>query len=78
MTQVLLVINDKELSTIIRGKLAQKYDVEVIVRNSAPEAISLFEILPDIEIILCSEFIDKVSAAGKICDYLNTKNFKST
>ncbi len=73
MTQILIVINDKDLSTTLRGKLAQKYDVEVIVRNSAPEAISLFEILPDIEIILCSEFIDKAPAAEKICDYLKTK-----
>jgi hypothetical protein len=33
MTQILIVLDDKELTTIFQRKLAQKYEVEVIVKS---------------------------------------------
>jgi hypothetical protein len=73
MTQILIAINDNELSAILRSKLSQLYGVEVIIRNSAQEAISLMQILPDIGIILCSEIIERVAASHKVSEFLIAK-----
>lgn len=70
MAQVLIVLNDKELSSILRVKLAEKYGIEVIERHSSSEAISLLQILPGIEIVLCKDIIQEDPVATKVCDFL--------
>jgi hypothetical protein len=73
MTQILIVLDDKELTTIFQRKLAQKYEVEVIVKSSSSEAISILEMLPGIEIFLCKGVIGKDPVASKVCDFLKAK-----
>lgn len=73
MGQILIVTNSKELNEHLRMKLPQKYGVEVIISNSSVEAKSFYEILPEINIILCSEVIGKDQTAAKICEYLAEK-----
>jgi hypothetical protein len=73
MSQILVVINDKLTSDLLKVKLPQKYGVEVIVRNSSTEAKSFLEILPDIDILLCSEKIGQDPVAKKMCEYLISK-----
>jgi hypothetical protein len=69
MIQIMLVLNDKELSTILQSKLVQKYKAEVIVKTSASEAISFLEILPTIQIIICSETIKHEHTGIKLHKY---------
>lgn len=73
MTQILLVLNDFELSTIIHRRLSQKYELEVIVMNSSSEVTSLLEILPEVGIILCRDFIGKDPLARKLSEFLVNK-----
>lgn len=70
MSQVLVILNEKELSTIIQGKLSQKYGLEVIVKNSSTDAISILQILPDVQLILCQDKIGLDPVASKMGDFL--------
>ena len=70
MDQVLLVLKDKEMTEILRTKIAQLYGVEVIGQSTAAEAKSLLAILPEIGIVICNEEIDKEHTAFKICEFL--------
>lgn len=73
MTQILLVIKKGEASTIFQGKLAKRYGVEVVLRNSSADAIYLLEILPSIDIIICKDIIGSDHAIKKVCDYLSNR-----
>ena len=70
MSQLLVVLNDKELTKILQGKLSLKYGFEVIVKTSSIDAISILQILPDIELILCCDVIGNDHLAQKIGDWL--------
>ncbi len=70
MSQLLVVLNDKELSKILQGKISSKYGVEVIVKPSSADAISILQILPDMELILCNDVIGKDPVAQKLGDWL--------
>ena len=74
MTQILLLTEDQKVNSIIKSGLFEKYGTEVLVRNGVSEAISMLNILPAIEMIVCR---DKL--APRIFDYLikNKDNFES-
>lgn len=70
MTQVILVDNDKQLVTILRANLFKQYGWEVIVKETSSEAISMLQILADVELIITRDIMGKDQACNKICDYL--------
>ncbi|MFA6237712.1 MAG: hypothetical protein WC635_10330 [Bacteriovorax sp.] len=70
MTQVILVDNDKQLVTILRANLFKKYGWEVIAKETSSEAISMLQILSDVELIITRDSMGKDSAANKLCEYL--------
>lgn len=66
MTQALLVFNENQkLADHIQAYLSDKYGFEVIIRHSATEAISMLEILSEIEIVICPD-----TFSSKICESL--------
>nr|BDT27278.1 hypothetical protein BHI3_07440 [Bacteriovorax sp. HI3] len=74
MTQILVLTEDQKVNSVIQNGLFEKYGTEVLVRNGVSEAISMLDILPAIEMIVCR---DKL--APRIFDYLikNKENFES-
>ncbi len=70
MGQILIVLDDKKLCSLLQNQLAQKYGGQVILKESASDAISMLQMLPDIEIILTRDTIRRDFTAAKICDYL--------
>lgn len=71
MNQVLIVLDDKQLATIIQGKLEHTYKIQSVIRHSGVEAISMLQILP-FDLIICKDKIKDEFTAHKICDYLST------
>jgi len=71
MSSVLIVTDEKELGTILAGKMEPRYGFQGILRSSGTEAISMLQILP-IELIICREKIGAEFTAFKICEYLMT------
>lgn len=69
MSNVLIVTDDKELGVILQGRLQQKYGVQVVLRFSGVEAVSMLEILP-FDLIICKEKIGNEFTAFKACEYL--------
>lgn len=69
MSSVLVVTDDKELGTILAGKIEQKYGFQGVLRPSGTEAISMMQILP-FDLIICKEKIGAEFTAFKICEYL--------
>lgn len=64
MTQVLLLSEDQKFNHFLRNTLVEKYAFEVLVRNGVAEAISILDLLPTIELVVCKD-----SLAKKIIDY---------
>jgi HD-GYP domain-containing protein (c-di-GMP phosphodiesterase class II) len=71
MNQVLIVLEDKQLATIIQGKLEHTYKIQSVIRHSGVEAISMLQILP-FDLIICKDKIKDEFTGHKICDYLST------
>lgn len=69
MSSVLVVTDDKELGTILAGKVEQKYGYQGVLRPSGTEAVSMMQILP-FDLIICKEKIGAEFTAFKICEYL--------
>lgn len=69
MSNVLIVTDDKELGTILAGKVEQKYGYQGILRPSGTEGLSMLQILP-FDLIICKEKIGAEFTAFKICEYL--------
>lgn len=61
--------DDKELGTILAGKVEQKYGYQGVLRPSGTEAVSMMQILP-FDLIICKEKIGAEFTAFKICEYL--------
>lgn len=72
MTQIILIETDKQLTTVLRANLLKKFGWEVIVKDNSSEAISILQILSDVDLIIAREVINKDSTAQKICQYLIT------
>ncbi len=71
MSSVLIVTDEKELGTILAGKMEPKYGFQGILRASGTEALSMLQILP-FELIICKEKIGVEFTAFKVCEYLIT------
>lgn len=70
MTQIILVETDKQLATVLRANLHKKFGWDVIHKENSSEALSILQILGDVELIITREMIGKDSTAQKICQYL--------
>ncbi|MBC7430117.1 MAG: HD domain-containing protein [Bacteriovorax sp.] len=72
MTQILLVIEDKQLGRALQVQIMQNYGLEILVFSELPQMFSMLEILPGIRMIICPEKFN-----SKICEYLikNHENF---
>ncbi len=70
MAQIILIISDKELKTILQNKLVSSYGFDVLTKETVAEAISMLEILPDIALVVCDIMTGKEAAVKKMYDYL--------
>jgi hypothetical protein len=70
MAQVLVITNSKELKAHLSKVQTNKYSWEVIVKDSSIEAISMLQLLSDIEVVVCKDLIASDPVAEKICGYL--------
>jgi len=71
MSQVLIVSDSKSNTKLISSELMKRYDFEVIIKESADEAISFLEILGEVDLIISFEMLKGEFSAGKICEFLN-------
>ncbi|NOT78901.1 MAG: hypothetical protein HOP07_07835 [Bacteriovoracaceae bacterium] len=71
MSQIIILLENKEFSENLRQKISEKYGVEVLESQSSTEAKSFFDFIPNIEILLCSEIIAKDRVAFEMCEYLS-------
>jgi hypothetical protein len=70
MAQVLVITNSKELKARLSKVQTNKYSWEVVVKDTSIEAISMLQLLSDIEVIICRDLIASDPVAEKICGYL--------
>ncbi|AUN97346.1 hypothetical protein C0V70_04310 [Bacteriovorax stolpii] len=75
MSQILLIENDESLRSILKLNLIKNLGCEVVEKDSSEDAISLLDILPNIDLVICRDQIDNTQAAYEIAQYL--KNSKS-
>ncbi len=74
MTQILVLTEDQKVNSSIQHAMFEKYGTEAIVETGVSDAISMLDILPSIEMIVCK---DKLTP--RIFEYLekNKDNFES-
>ena len=65
MTQILIVTEEKTVSMSLQRALFDKYQMEVLLREDAIEAVSMMGLFPTLEMVVC-----KGKFAGKIIDYI--------
>lgn len=73
MAQVLVILENQELIKVLQGGLSSRYGVDVIVKSSAIDAITMMEIVP-FDLIICQNKIGKESTAFKICNYIQSNS----
>ena len=74
MSQILLVEDNKSLSTILHLNISKTLGRVVILKTSASEATSLLELLGNVDMIISNESIEKELTAININNYLESNN----
>lgn len=70
MAQVILIESNKAMKDLIAINLTTYLGVDVIHRKTAKDAISLLDILPSIDLIICNSKIDREDTGNLLNNYL--------
>ena len=70
MSQILLIESDEALRDILKLNLMKSVGGDVIEKEFASSAISLLQILPNIDLIICREEIGREKSASLIAQFL--------
>lgn len=70
--QILLIDSDYVLRSIVKLNLMKAIGCDVVEKKSADDAISLLEILPTVDLIVCNEKIGTENTGELITNYLST------
>lgn len=73
MGQIVLIEDNANLNELLSINLTTYVGVEVIPRANADEAIGLLNILPTIDLIICSNKIGEEETAKKMVQFINEK-----
>lgn len=68
MTQLILALEDKTFSRLLKAKIVQNYGLESVDFQDSAQVASMFDLLPDIQMIITSEKLHL-----KICELLIKK-----
>jgi CheY-like chemotaxis protein len=74
MAQVLLIEADENLRTILKLNLMKTLGLQIVEKNSAAEAISLLEVLPNIDIVITQDRLAQENTAIEITNYFTNKS----
>lgn len=72
MGQIVLIEENPSLKELLSINLTTYVGVEVIPRRNANEAIELLKILPNIDLVICSNKIGDEKTAQLLVDYINS------
>ena len=74
MSQILVISNDRDIRTNLSNYLSKYLGSEVILQDSARNAIPMMQLIPDINLIICKDIILKEPTAQKVCEFLLEHN----
>ncbi len=72
MTQILLIESDESLRSILKLNLMKSIGGDVIEQMTAIDAISLLEILPSIDLVICREQIGSEKTGESLSSFFET------
>jgi len=73
MGQIVLIEDNPSLNELLSINLTTYVGVEVIPRKNAEDAIGLLNILPNVDLIICSHKIGEEETAKVLVNYINEK-----
>lgn len=73
MTQILLIETDDSLRSILKLNIMKTIGSDVVEKKSAADAISLLEILPSIDLVICREQIGFEKTASKLAGFFENE-----
>lgn len=76
MVQILLIEPDESLRAILKLNIMNAIGCDVVEKQTAVDAISLLEILPNIDLIICKEEAYHEKTALKLSGFLESENHK--
>lgn len=77
MSQILLIESDESLRTILKLNIMKNIGGDVIEKDSASSAISLLQILPDVDLIICREQIGSEKSGLMVSQFLAKENYST-
>ncbi len=77
MAQVILIENNKTLNDLISVNLTTFLGVDLIQRKNAQETLSLLAILPNVDLIITTNFIEDEPTADLLTHYIKSNNLET-